>query len=572
VTGKTITHETDVLVIGSGAGGLSAAVTAAHMGLKVTVAERAAVLGGATAWSGGWMWVPRNPLAVSAGIVEDQSAPRAYLQAVLGNRFDAARIDAFLDTAPQMVSFFEDNTALQFEAGNGICDIYGDLPGAGTGGRSVIAAPFDARDLGKLNALLRKTMPETAFIGMPIMAGADLAAFLTATRKLSSLVHVTKRFVRHLRDLAFHQRAMQLVNGNALVARLIRSGEDFGVKWLTSSPVLRLVTERGRVTGATLMTGEGERAIRARQAVVLATGGFPHNKERRAETFPNTPGGKAHWSVATPEADGAGLQLALEVGGVFDASGAAAGAWCPVSLVPNRDGSFGHFPHIIERAKPGIIGVRADGRRFVNEANGYHDYVSALFAATPEGEEVASWLICDHRFQRRYGLGIARPSPIPLAKWLRNGYLLRARTIEDLAEQCGIDSAGLQATIAAYNRHAAHGEDPEFGRGSTPYNRSQGDKAVAPNPNVLPVGNAPYYAVKVLPGSFGTFAGIKADAKARVLDANANPIPGLFVAGSDMASILGGHYPAGGINLGPAMTFGYIAACEISRLAEGASR
>jgi succinate dehydrogenase/fumarate reductase flavoprotein subunit len=556
--------ETDVLVIGSGAGGLSAAITAAHNGLRVIVAERAPILGGATAWSGGWMWVPRNPLARRAGINEDRDAPRSYLQAVLGNRFDAARVDAFLDAAPEMVSFFEGNTALQFEAGNGICDIYGDLPGAGTGGRSVIAAPYDARALGPLNKLLRKTMPETAFLGMPIMAGADLGAFLTVTRKLSSFLHVTKRVARHLRDLAFYGRAMQLVNGNALVARLIRSGEDVGVTWMTSAPALRLLVEHGRAIGAVIKTNDGEREIRARLGVVLATGGFPHDKERRAKLFPQTKSGEAHWSVTPSEADGAGVQMAVDAGGVLDASGAAAGAWCPVSLVPRRDGAFGHFPHIIERAKPGIIGVRADGKRFVNEANGYHDYVAALFAATPEEGEVASWLICDHRFQRRYGLGIARPAPVPIGKWLRNGYLQSARTIEALALKCGIDPVPLKTTIENYNRHAAKGEDPEFGRGRTPYNRSQGDQAMKPNYNNFPLLKPPFYAVKVLPGSFGTFAGIKTNARARVLRADNSAIPGLYAAGSDMASIMGGHYPAGGINLGPAMTFGFIAGCDIA--------
>jgi succinate dehydrogenase/fumarate reductase flavoprotein subunit len=476
-----------------------------------------------------------------------------------------------LDAGPEMVSFFEQNTALQFEAGNGICDIYGDYPGAGTGGRSVIAAPYDARALGPLNALLRKTMPETAFLGMPIMAGADLGAFLTATRKLSSFVHVTKRVAGHLRDLAFYGRAMHLVNGNALVARLIRSGEDLGVTWMTSAPALQLLVEQGRAVGAVIKTNDGEREIRARLGVVLATGGFPHDKERRAKLFPHTKNGEAHWSVTPSEADGAGVQMAADAGGVLDVSGAAAGAWCPVSLVPRRDATFGHFPHIIERAKPGIIGVRANGKRFVNEANGYHDYVAALFAATPEGEEVVSWLICDHRFQRRYGLGIARPVPVPIGKWLRNGYLQSARTIEALALKCGIDPVPLKTTIENYNRHAAKGEDPEFGRGRTAYNRSQGDQAMKPNYNNFPLLKAPFYAVKVLPGSFGTFAGIKTDERARVLRADNSAIPGLYAVGSDMASIMGGHYPAGGINLGPAMTFGFIAGCDIAARAGATS-
>ncbi len=556
--------ETDVLVIGSGAGGLSAAVTVAHKGLRVIVAERAAVLGGATAWSGGWMWVPRNPIARRAGIFEERAAPRSYLQAVLGSRFEAGRIDAFLEAGPEMVSFFEKSTALQFEAGNEICDIYGDLPGAGKGGRSVIAAPYDARCLGQLNRLLRRTMPETAFLGMPIMAGADLGAFLTATRKLSSFLHVAKRVARHMRDLALYGRAMQLVNGNALVARLIRSGEDMGVKWMTSAPALRLLLDSGRVTGAIVQTEGGVYEIRVRHGVVLATGGFPNNKERRAKLFPHTSDGDRHWSVAPPEADGAGAQMAFDAGGALDTSAVAAGAWCPVSLVPRKDGTFGHFPHIIERAKPGIIAVRADGKRFVNEANGYHDYVAALFAVTPEGEEVASWLICDHRFQRRYGLGIARPGPVPIGKWLRNGYLQSGQSIDELALKCGIDPAALKTTIENYNHHAAYGEDPAFRRGSTAYNRSQGDKEISPNPNIAPLLKPPFYAVKILPGSFGTFAGIKTDAQARVLREDNTAISSLYAVGSDMASIMGGYYPAGGINLGPAMTFGYIAGCDIA--------
>jgi succinate dehydrogenase/fumarate reductase flavoprotein subunit len=231
-----------------------------------------------------------------------------------------------------------------------------------------------------------------------------------------------------------------------------------------------------------------------------------------------------------------------------------------VSRVPHADGSVGHFPHIIDRGKPGVIGVLANGQRFVNEADGYYDYTAAMVAAVPPGREVASWLVCDHRFIRRYGLGHVRPFPLPLGSHLLSGYLKRGRTIEALARACGIDPSGLAETVRAYNHHARLGDDPAFGRGRTPFNRRNGDaRHTGPNPCVAPIEHGPFYAVKVLPGSFGSFAGLKTNAAAQVLHADGGVIEGLYAVGTDMASMMGGHYPSGGINLGPAMTFGHIA-------------
>jgi succinate dehydrogenase/fumarate reductase flavoprotein subunit len=548
----------DVLVIGSGAAGLSAAVTAAWHGRRVIVVEKDPVFGGATAWSGGWMWLPRNPLARRAGIHEEVSAPRAYLQHELGERFDPAIVDAFLEAAPAMVSFFEQHTALQFADGNGIADIHGDSPGAGTGGRSVIAAPYDGREVGRLLGRLRRTMRETSFMGLPIMAGADLSAFLNLTRSWRAFCHVSRRVARHLGDLALHGRAMQLVNGVALVARLAKSAEDLGVLLWESAPASQLLCSGGRVAGAVVETAKGRVAIHARHGVVLAAGGFAHDIERRRALFPRTPSGHEHLALPPLGASGDGLRLGESVGGVVATDLASAAAWCPVSRVPHADGSVGHFPHIIDRGKPGLIGVLANGKRFVNEADGYYDYGQAMVGAAP-GHEVASWLICDHRFQRRYGLGMSRPFPLPLRHWLRSGYLKQGDTLESLATACGIDPGGLRQTVDDYNGHARHGRDPAFGRGGTPYNRKQGDPAQRPNPNVAPIEHGPFYAVKVEPGSFGTFAGLKVNPQAQVLDAHGQAIAGLYAAGTDMASMMGGYYPAGGINLGPAMTFGYIA-------------
>lgn len=548
--------ECDLLVAGSGAAGLAAAVTAAHRGLRVIVAEKAPVFGGTTAWSGGWIWSPCNPLARRAGIVEEADAPRTYLRHVLGPHFDTARVDAFLAAAPRMVEFFEQHTSLHFDSGTTIPDTYGTLPGAGTGGRSLIAAPYSARKLGRLAPLLRLPLRETTFHGLTIQAGPDLRAFMNVTRSPRALAHVAWRVGRHAVDVALHGRAMQLRNGSALVARLLRSAADAGVTLYPSSPVARLIVERGRVLGAVIATLDGEACVHARRGVVLATGGFPHDEQRRALLFPAS---DQHWTLAVPSATGDGLRLGEAVGGTVDTTLAAPGAWCPVSLVPHRDGTTGRFPHIIERGKPGLIGVLANGRRFCNEGNGYHDYVAALLDATPPGAEAASWLVCTHDFQRRYGLGISRPAPLPVGPFLRSGYLKQGRTVAELARACGIDPAGLERTIARFNEHARRGEDPEFGRGTTPYNRYQGDARVQPNPCVAPLDPGPFYAVKVVPGSFGTFAGLRTDAHARVLDAGDVPIPGLYAAGTDMASVFGGFYPAGGINLGPALTFGFVA-------------
>ena len=546
----------DLLVVGSGAGGLSAAVTAASRGLKVIVAEKEAVFGGTTAWSGGWIWAPRNPLAQRAGIIEDVEAPRTYLQHVLGNNFDEAKVNAFLEASPRMVEFFEKNTAVQFEPGLKIPDTYSNLPGAGTGGRSVIAAPYDARKLGDLVHRLRTPLRETTFMGMTIQAGSDLGAFMNVTRSPRATLHVANRFGRHLIDLAMHRRGMQLRNGLALIGRLLRSASDLGVTLYTSSPAVRLLQEDGIVHGAVLAGPDEETMVRARRGVVLAAGGFGHDQERRPRLFPAD---AEHVALAVPSATGDGLRLGESVGGVVDESLAAPGAWCPVSLVPFPDGTTGRFPHIIERGKPGIIGVLANGRRFCNEGNGYHDYVQAMLRAVPSGQEVASWLLCTHAFQRRYGLGIARPAPLPVGPYIRSGYLKTGRTMGELAQNAGIDPAGLERTVTEFNRHAERGEDPEFGRGSTIYNRYQGDQGNQPNPCVAPLARGPFYAVKVVAGSFGTFVGLKTDASARVLNEEGAPIPGLYAAGTDMASVMGGYYPAGGINIGPAMTFGYIA-------------
>lgn len=551
------TQTCDLLVAGSGAAGLSAAVTAAHLGLDVILIEKDEVLGGTTAWSGGWIWAPGNPIAKSHDINENQAEPRRYLEAVLGNTFNSELVDAFLAGAPEMVDFFHNQTSLRFDPGLHIPDTYSDLPGAGVGGRSLIAQPYNARSLGSAAKQMRRPLPETSFWGLTIQAGPDLKAFMTATRSVHSAAHVIARLSRHLWDLARYGQAMQLRNGQALVGRLIRSALDAGVDIRTASAITSLDYASQSISSAQVYGPDGLYEIHTKRGIVLACGGFPQDIERRNDQFPKP---KTHRTLAVPSASGDGLKLGESVRAKQATTLASPGAWCPVSEVTWPDGRSGVFPHIIDRGKPGVIGVLKSGERFCNEGLGYHDYVTAMLSAVGPTGTPESWLVCDHKFLRRYGLGIVRPAPVPIRRWLKSGYLKSGQTLADLAKSCGIDPKGLQATVTKFNLDAKTGVDSLFGRGTTPYMRLQGDGEVQPNPCLSSIEQAPFYAVRVIPGSFGTFAGLKTDGKARVLDENSIPISGLYAAGTDMASVMGGHYPAGGINLGPALTFGFIAA------------
>jgi succinate dehydrogenase/fumarate reductase flavoprotein subunit len=558
--------ECDVLVAGSGAGGMAAAVTARKHGLDVVVAEKEPWFGGTTALSGGWLWVPGNRLAEPLGATEPPGAARAYLQDQCGPWFDGARVDAFLAAGPRMVEFFARETAVQFECPVMFPDYHPDVPGGAAGGRSIVAAPFDGRALGRSLAKLRPPLPELTLFGMMLGSGKEIVHFFNATRSLESAWVVAQRLASHARDLALYRRGIRLTNGNALAGRLLKSAEDAGVRVLASAPVRALLRSDGAVRGARLDTADGPARVHARRGVVLACGGFPQDLERRRRLFPHAPTGAEHWSPAPPGNTGDGLRLAETAGAAIEQDLPHAAAWVPVSRVARRDGTTGLFPHFIDRAKPGVIAVTRAGRRFVNEANSYHDFVQGLVAAVGRGEPTA-FLLADHRAIRRYGLGFAKAFPLPLGPYLRSGYLLRGDTIAALAARAGIDAAALQVTLEAYNRHARAGRDPEFHKGSTAYNRFLGDATVAPNPCLAPLEVAPFYAVQVVIGDLGTYAGIRTDARARVLGARGEPIAGLYAAGNDMASIMGGNYPAGGITLGPAMTFGYIAGCELAGVA-----
>jgi succinate dehydrogenase/fumarate reductase flavoprotein subunit len=478
----------------------------------------------------------------------------------LGTGFDEERARHYLTHAPRMVDFFRQRTALQFTDGNLIPDFHGRAPHAAAGGRSVCAAAFDGRRLGRHIRRIKPPLRETTLWGLGIASGAELRHFLQALRAWPSLRYVSRLLLGHGRDLLLHRRSMRLVNGNALVAALVRSALDLGVTLRTEAPVIQLLKEDGRVCGGVVRMPQGELTVRARRGVVLACGGFPHDQARRQQLLPHAPTGREHWSAASAGNTGDGLRLGESAGGTVARDLLYAAAMAPVSLVPRADGSTAHFPHLIERAKPGLIAVTCEGLRFGNEADSYHDLMQALLRATAGGMPEA-WLVCDHRFIRRYGLGAAKPAPLPLTPWLHNGYLQFGHTVAELAQACGIAAQALQATVARYNALAMTGRDEDFAKGETAYNRIQGDPSAGhANPCMAPLEQGPFYAVRIVMGSLGTFAGLRTSLNAQVLDEHAQAVERLYAGGNDMNSMMAGRYPSGGITLGPAMTFGYLAA------------
>jgi len=556
--------ECDVIVVGSGAAGLSAAITAKKRGLDVVVLEKEPVFGGTTALSGGVLWIPLNQHGRKQNPADTREAVRTYMMQETGSYFDAAAVDAFIENGPKMVEFFERETEMKFVP-TMYPDYHPTVAGGVDIGRSILAAPFDIRGLGKDMPRLKPPLKTITFIGMMFnSSNADLKHFFQATKSLTSFIYVAKRLVTHIKELALYQRGINVTSGNALAARLAKSALDLNIPILTSSPVKEIVMKNDRATGVRAGGESGERVITARHGVVLACGGFPHDVKRIAKAYPHLQRGGEHLSPTPTNNTGDGLNMAEAVGGKVEIRFKDAAAWMPVSYVPYANGEFGVFPHLLDRYKPGIIGVLKNGKRFTNESNSYHDVGADLIQACHGQKDTAMWLVCDKTTLGKYGIGFVKPAPMPIGRFLRNGYLIQGNTLAELAHNAGIDPAGLEQTVREYNVDAVKGQDPAFGRGTTTFNRYLADPENKPNPCVAPVQTGPFYAVKVIMGDLGTFDGIQTSVVGEVLKDDGSAIGGLYAVGNDRASIMGGNYPAAGITHGPNMTFGFVTGNHIA--------
>jgi succinate dehydrogenase/fumarate reductase flavoprotein subunit len=553
----------DVLVIGSGASGLAAAITADVMGLDAIVCEASPLIGGASAISGGEVWVPLSRQA-GGGRTDSREAALTYLGHVMGELIDRPRVETYVDRAAEALAFLEDHSLVRYELLPHVVDYYSELPGATAGLRSLGALPFDGRQLGTRFTQVRPPLATSMILGGMSVGREDLPHLTNFTHSPRSALHVSRMLLAQARDrLLGYPRGTRMVMGNALIGRLMATVSHRDIPLWLDAPALELLREDGRIVGAMVRTAGRARRVRARRGVVIAGGGFSGSVAMQHRHFPHVQQGVTHRSHLPESNDGSVLELALDCGATMDDRIAQPGAWTPVSTLTLRDGTDALAPHFGDRAKPGVIVVDSRGRRFANEALNYHRFVQEMIRTGAVGGGSSCYLVTSHRHLRKYGLGRVPPFPGRIRPFLRSGYLVVAGSLGGLASQIGVQPEALEATVREFDTHATAGKDPQFGKGNTAYERAAGDPDVSPNPCVAPLGPGPYYAVRIMPGDIGTLAGLKVDARARALDGAGDPLPGLYAVGTAASSIMGGTYPAAGSMLGPALTFGYLAALDI---------
>lgn len=546
----------DLLVIGAGGAGLTAALVGALEGLDVLLCEKTGLVGGTTATSGGAIWVPGSTQSTRTPTPDSVASARVYLDGEVGAYGADALREAFYAAGPAALDYLEQRSEVKFKASSPYPDYHPDAPGAARGGRSLSPLPFDARLLGDAFALLRPPIPEFLVLGGMMVARNEIPHLTRPFSSLAALRTTVRLLARHLHDRLRHPRGTRLVLGNALVARLLYSLRGAGGKLALGTSLVELVREGEQVTGARLQRDGAIHTLHARRGVVLATGGCAASRRWRDELC----GRAIAHTLAFEAAQGEGLEAALAIGATLDRRHKNPFFWMPASTMRWPGAHVATYPHIRDRPKPGLIAVNAAGRRFVNEGDSYQDFVMGMFASDANVRTVPAWLICDRRFIFDYGIGVVHPRKRSIANFVRAGYLKQAPTLAALAAQIGVDAEALVETVRVHNRDAVAGIDTAFGKGDTALNRHNGDASNRPNPCLRPIETAPYFAVEVNPAPIGSSTGLATDVHARVLSASGRAFDGLYACGNDMSSIMRGCYPGPGITLGPALVFAYRAA------------
>ncbi|NKI18690.1 FAD-dependent oxidoreductase [Spongiibacter sp. KMU-166] len=550
----------DVIVVGSGAAGLAAAITAKLNGLNVLVVEKADHYGGTSAVSGGACWIPDNPHMRAAGLEDSLEAAYGYIEILAGEHFKPDLVKTFLEKGSEMVTFLEENTEARFEHRDHSPDYQSDKPGAAMAGRTLDVSLYDGRNLGEHFSALRPPLSDiTIFRGL-MVNHKDIAHLVNVSKSFKSFCYVTRLITGHIISLLKYGRGTRLLFGQALIARLAKTMFDLNIPLRLETGVTELIEEEGVVTGVVAEHKGQMLRLGAKKGVVLAAGGFPQSAEKKFKFMSHVRNGAEHFTLARSSSDGLTQDAAVKVGAKPMAVGASPAFYMPVTLVTQADGTTVPHTNLMDRAKPGVIAVNTDGKRFTNEAASYHDFGASMVAA---GLKYA-WLVCDEKALRQFGLGAVRPAPIPYKKYLRSGYLKTGATIEDLASEIGVPKNELRDTIERFNVDAAQGVDSEFGKGSTAYQEMMGDPEHKPNACVRPL-EGPFFAVKLQHGDIGTACGLATNVHAQVLSTSGEPIRGLYACGNEMDSITGGVYPGGGTTLGPGLTFGYIAGQHVAK-------
>jgi FAD binding domain len=551
-------REVDLLIAGAGPAGMTAALVASLEGLDVLLCEKSDQVGGTGSTSAGTLWIPGNSQSRAAGFNDSAKEADTYLNALIGEATNRDLRNAYLQTGPVAIDYLSARTDVQFLACGPHPDYRSNMAGAAFAGRAIVSAPFDGRLLGDEFRRVRPPIPEFMVFGGMMVGKVDIAPLVGRFQSIANFLYSAKLFARYLIDRLRYPRGTRIMMGNALIGRLFYSLRKRGVPILFDASIVDVVGAIDGVAGARLSVGGKEILVKARKGVVLSTGGYAHNEGFRRAFMPQPV--PAH-SMSYEGNQGDGVAIGRRLGAAIAPERCTSGLWSPVSVVPRPDGSKGLFPHLVlDRAKPGLIAVNSAGRRFVNEAASYHDFVLAMFESHKLVPSIPAWLICDASFITTYGLGIVFPGHRNPQAFADNGYLVSARTIEDLADRIAVDAAQLRDTITRYNGFVDTGVDVDFGKGETELNRFNGDADHKPNPCIGPVATPPFYALSVWPADIAVSTGLATDADARVIDVDGKPIRGLYACGNDMASVMGGSYPGPGTTLGPAMVFAYRAA------------
>ena len=556
----TFDNVVDVLVIGSGGGGMTAALVADASGLDTLVVEKSPQFGGSTALSGGGIWVPGAPAQRRAGYSLPPDDVVEYVRQITGGLVGDARIKQYVDAAPQMMEFLENLSPwFEFVWKPGYADYYPELPGGSEQGSTINVPPIDLRRLGEDEQLLLTPLalaPRGIWLGPK-----ELRSFYQVRQSWAGKAVLVKLVWRMMRARVFGERIAAI--GQSLAARLRLAMKDRGVPLWLNAPMTQLLTDPdGAVTGAVVVKDGQPQRIQARRGVVLATGGFDHDLAWRKEQLPEV---EQDWSFGNPAATGDGIRAGQQVGADTDLLDEA--WWFPAIQWPDGRMQF----MLNERMMPAQFIVNGDGKRFINEAAPYMDFGHAMIEGQKSGvTHIPCWLITDHRSFNRYVVAGHLPipkipgAPVPTGRkvpkaWLESGVVKAADSWDELATKICVPAAQLRSTAARFNELAASGHDDDFNRGDSVYDNYYGDSTL-PNPNLHPLGKPPYYAFRMVLGDLGTSGGLRTDEHARVLRADDTVVPGLYAVGNTSAPVMGRSYAGAGATIGPAMTFGYVAA------------
>ena len=552
--------QVDILVVGSGAGGMLSALVGAKNRADVLIVEKAELWGGTSATSGAGIWIPGSDVAKAAGFDDDLDDAFTYLRGLSANNVPDENIRAYVDNAAPMLRWLMANTPIDYLAFP-YPDYHAENPGGSpTGFRTHLPQPLDGKPLGKDVRTQRFPSPAASLFGYLNWHFTETYQLLY--RSPGWMTSLARNLARYWFDWPFRftsRKDRRLTLGNALTGALRMALNDQGVPLWLNTPLIELVREDGKVTGAVVSRGGKPYRIEARKGVVLAAGGFDKNQDMRDANAPLYRNALYSGGVASNTGD------SIRAG---ESAGAATmnlqSAWAaPVFHVPGED--RGRLC-TIERALPGCIMVDQCGQRYLNEAASYHIVGQQMARRQRDaGTADPSWMIFDHRYRHQFPMGPLYPL---MPDWLHRGevrtILKKAKTVEELARQIGIDPAQLRGTISRFNDFAAKGEDPDFHRGEAAYDKMYGDPRQQPNPCLRPIDQGPFYAMPIHPGDIGTNGGLRTDARARVLDTKGDAIAGLYAVGNNAASAMGESYPGAGVTIGPAMTFGYVAARDMT--------